>query len=183
MQPETVVGLLQHRARCGGIFAACAFGGAHARGRRGIGGGIARPGSELLGHQRLQLGALFCQSLGERLKHLERPGLAAKAQVRCDACCFQQCSGAVGEPFGWLHSIRDRKLKYKIYTKLQRHFSTSPFTYNGGFSPLEKVPAHDCDDGISLSRFFCFGKVIGMTIMKRIIFYNQTYNIQSQLTF
>ncbi|MNZ92427.1 hypothetical protein D3C78_1114530 [compost metagenome] len=108
MQPKTVVGLLQHRARCGGVQAACAFSGADARGRRGVGGGIARPGGELLRYLRLQLGALVRQPLCERLQHIERSGLAAEAQVRCDTCSFQQSYSAIGEPLGRLYSIGDR---------------------------------------------------------------------------
>src|SRR5690606_38597503 len=80
-------------------------------------------------------------------------------------------------------SVDVRKFDNKVDAVLKRHFATRPFIDKSRFAALKKLPAHDSDDDIRPGFFSCLLGMVKMSVMKWIVFNNNTCSFHLALPF
>lgn len=102
------------------------------------------------------------------LQVCEIPGFAAEAQKIC-AEAVKQCYTAGGKVFCAGSGKHCRKLYNQVCAAAQCHAGAGVFVEDGGFSALDKISAHGCDDIICSGLAPDFFYLVLVAVVKRIV--------------
>lgn len=91
---------------------------------------------------------------------------------------MQGGNGSERKPLAVLRRIGNGKLNNEIDPHAQSHLRSRPFIDDGGFAALQKMPAHHSDAGIGVCHFFRALKMIGMSVMQRVVLHDNAHDVQ-----
>ena len=100
--------------------------------------------------------------------------LAAKAERVDDPKFIEESHGTAGKMFSAAYGIADGEFNNQISAVSQRAFGTQIFIHHGRSAALDKITAHHNNAVICIGKLFCSSDVISMSVMKRIVFRNDS---------
>ncbi len=113
---------------------------------------------------------------GKSREQFHIPTFTSKTQIIHNTQFVKKRYGAAGKVFGTAKCIVGRQFQYQICTVHEGNPGTEIFIHHGRCAALYKIAAHNDNTIVCPSELFCLPDMIGVSVVKRIIFRNNTYS-------
>ncbi len=138
----------------------------------GAGVGVAHP--QVPVQYFLEYSVLVYEAGGEFRQHRDVSAFAAETKGVHDAQPVKQGNGSRGKIFRAAECIINRQLQHEIGSVLKRGLRAQIFVGHGRCAALHEVSAHGNDAVVGTGHFFCFGDLMGMSVVKWIVLCDDT---------